>query len=100
MSFVALLTDEAREPARLKGWARRVRSFIGPATRLCADHRACGHGLSAASMAAVCGYTCRRPLARSRWPSPTLSLLLRDDRVGPARRRANGKCWDNPGTSG
>jgi hypothetical protein len=100
MTCAAPLNDEAHEPARLQGRARFSRSFTGPATQPCADLRACGRGLPAASMAAACGYTCRRPRARSRWPSPTLLLLPRDDLVGPERQRANGECWDNRGTTG
>src|SRR5262245_36140660 len=61
------------------------------ATRLCAALQACGRDLPVASMADACGYTSRRPLARSRSPSPTLPSLLQCARAGRRRRRANGK---------
>src|SRR6516164_8339939 len=95
-----LLNDEAYEPPNYQTQRDdRVRS-LGPATQTCANLRAYVHGLLAASMAAACGYTCRKPLARLRWPSSTLPSLLQYDRAGPERQRANGKCWDNPGMTG
>src|SRR6516165_6772873 len=65
-----------------------------PATRPCADLRACARDLQVVSKAPA-GHTCQTLSARSRWPSAALPLLPPSGLFDRAPRRANDKCLDN-----
>ena len=85
--------------SRLTGGTGGVRS-ASPASRPCADLRACDRNLPAASTARARGHTCRTRPARPLPHSPALLSLLRSDLAGRERQRANGTAAENPGMTG
>src|SRR6266403_4687345 len=71
-----------------------------PVIRPCGDLQACGRDPRAVSTAGADGDTCRRPVARSRWPFQALPSPVRTDRADRGRRRANGMYWDTRDIAG